>query len=321
METYLLTFLGILVSVSLFLLGYRQTFGAYKERVRTANTDLEKVLLKRIVLESYQPTTEDLSRLINGKALDHRVKTRDLLSEIQLLEILFARITESDFVTPSQRNEILKRLSLALVKAEEVPVEEIRVAELPSLKKRLYSRDIIPAIMALFASIVGTSVVFLPELSETTKLLTPSALAVFSASLAVIITIFLIYRLKESQQEISSESALQSAIDFEQEVAGVIEKLGITSELSRPDSGFDFMTMMGGKKILVEVKSWSHRAPISIIQHLVARLREAITAYGADEAIIITKAPVELPPDLFKDTGVRIMSLREFRNYIVHGKA
>lgn len=320
METYLLTFLGILVSVGLFLLGYRQTVGAYKERVRTANTDLEKLLLKRIVLESYQPTTEDLSRLINGKALDHRVKTRDLLSEIQLLEILFTRIIESDFVTPSQRNEILKRLSPALFKAEEVPVEEIRVAEIPSLRKRLYSRNIIPVIMALFASIVGTLVTLLPELFETTKLLTPSVLVVFGASLIAIIIIFLIYRLKESQQEISSETALQSVMDFEQEVTGVLKKLGITSELSRPNSGFDFMTMMGGKKILLEVKSWSHRAPISIIRHLVARLREAIKAYGADEAIIITKAPVELPSDLLRDTGIRIMSLREFRNYMVHGK-
>lgn len=317
----MLTFLGILVSVGLFVLGYRQTVGAYKERVRTANTDLEKVLLKRIVLESYQPTTEDLSRLINGKALDHRVKTRDLLSEIRLLEILFTRIIESDFIATSQRNEILKRLTPALVKAEEVPVEEISVAQLPSLRKRLYSRIIIPLITALFASIVGTLVTLLPELSETTKLLTPSVFVVFGVSLILIMIIFVIYRLEESQQEISSESALQSAIDFEQEVAGVLKKLGITSKLSRPDSGFDFMTMMGGKKILVEVKSWSHRAPISIIQHLVATLTEAIKAYGADEAIIITKAPVGVPPDLLKDTGIRIMSLREFRNYMVHGKA
>lgn len=320
METYLLTFLGIMVSVGLFLLGYRQTIGAYKERVKIANTDLEKILLKRIILESYQPTTEDLSRLINGRALDHLVKIGDLLSEIQLLEILFARIIESDFITPSQRNEIIKWLSPALVKAEEVPVEEIRVAKLPYLRKRLYSRNIILAIIAIFTSIIGTLFTLLPELYKTTKWLTPSVLVVFGVSFTVIIITVLIFRFKESQQETSSESAFQSGIDFEQEVIGVLKKLGITSKLSQPYSGFDFMTMMEGKKILIEIKTWSNLAPISIIQHLVSKLRESIKAYNADEAIIITKAPVKLPLDLLKDTSIRIMSLREFRNYMVHGK-
>lgn len=319
METYLLTFFGILVSVGLFLLGFRQTVGAYKERVRIANTDLEKVLLKRIVLESYRPTTENLSRLINGKARDYRVKRRDLLSEVQFLENLFTRIVESDFITSDQRNEILERLSPLLIEAEEAPVEEIRVAELPSPKKRLFSRYAILMIMGVFTSIIGALVTLLPELRKTSKLLTPSVFAAFGASLGVIIVIFLIYRLRESQEETSSESALQSAIDFEQEVGGVLKKLGVISKLSRADNGFDFMTIMGGKKILIEVKAWYHRAPISIIPHLVARLNQSIEAHGADEAIIITKIPVELPPGLLKDTRVRIMSLREFRNYIVHG--
>jgi hypothetical protein len=323
MGNNLLNFLGILVSVVIFLFGYRQTVGAYKERVRTANTDLEKLLLKRIILESYQPTTEDLSHLINGKALDHRVKAKDLLSGIQLLEIIFARIIESDFVITSQRNEIIEWLSSALIKAEEIPVEDISMAELPSPRERLYSINIIPGIMALFASIIGVLITLLPGLSKTTKFLTPSMLLVFAISFIVITIISLFSRFKESQQEISSGTALQSTIDFEQEVAGVLRKLGleITSEFGELDRGFDFMIMMGGKKILLEVKSWSSGAPISIIRHLVVKLREASKAYGANEAIIITKTPVELHPDLLKDTGIRIMSLREFRNYVVHGKA
>jgi hypothetical protein len=318
METYLLTFFSILVSVGLFLVGYQKTIGAYKERVRTANTDLEKVLLKRIVLELYRPTTENLSRLINGKALDHRVKRRDLLSEVQFLEVLFTRIVESDFINPNQRNEILERILPVLVEAEEVPEEEIRIAELPSPRKRLFSRYAYFGIMAVFASTLGSLVILLPELRETTKLLTPSVFAAFVASLSIIIVIFITYRLRESQEETSSESAFQSEIDFVRKVGDVLKKFGVTSKLSGLDRGFDFMAIMGGKKILIEVKAWSHRVPISIIPHFVARLSQSIKAHGADEAIIITKIPVELPPDLLKDTRVRIMSLREFRNYVVH---
>lgn len=319
METYLLTFFSILVSVSLFLVSYQKTVGAYKERVRTANTDLEKVLLKRIVLELYRPTTENLSRLINGKAQDYRVKRRDLLSEVQFLEVLFTRIVESDFINPNQRNEILERILPVLVEAEKAPVEEIRVAELPSPRKRLFSRYVYFGIMAVFASIFGSLVSLLPELSETTKLLTPSVFAVFVASLSVIIVIFITYRFRESQEETSSESAFQSEIDFVRKVSDVLKKFGVSSKLSGLDRGFDFMAIIAGKKILIEIKAWSRRAPISIITHVVARLSQSIKTHGADEAIIITKIPVELPLDLLKDTRVRIMSLREFRNYIVHG--
>jgi hypothetical protein len=247
------------------------------------------------------------------------VRTRDLLSEVQLLETLFARIFESDFINTDQRNEILKRLSPILLKAEEAPMEEIRAAELPSREKRLYSRTYISVTMAVLAAIAGTLVAFLPELGEATKLLIPSVIAAFVMSLAIIIMIVLVYRRRESQEETSSESAFQSALDFEREVSGVLNKLGATSKLSRPGTGFDFMTMVSGKKILIEVKAWSRPASIAIIRHLVAKLSQAIRAHGADEAIIVTKAPVDLPPDLLKDTSVRIMSLREFRNYMAHG--
>lgn len=319
METYLLTFLGISLSVGLFLFGYRQTVGARKERVRAANSDLERILLRRMVLESYRPTIDGLSRLISGKAQDYRVKRRDVFSEVQLLETLFTRIIESDFITPDQRNEILESLSPVLVRAEEAPVAEIGVAELPSARKRLYSRTVIPASMAVIASMVGALATAFPELPDRTALLTPPVVGAFLASLAIVAGIFVIYRFRESQQETSSETALQSAIDFEQEVGRVLRKTGATSELAKPGSGFDLVAMIGEKKILLEVKAWSGRAPISIIRNLVVRLSQAVEAHGADEAIIVTKAPVELPPAVLKGTRTRIMSLRELRNYLVHG--
>jgi len=321
METYLLTFFSISVSVGLFLMGYQKTVGAYKERVRTANIDLEKVLLKRIVLELYRPTIEGLSRLINGKAQDYRVKRRDLFSEVQFLEVLFTRIFESDFINSNQRNKILERIIPVLVEAEDTPVENIRVAELPSARKRIFSRYAYFGIFAVFTSIIGSLVILLPELSETTMLLTPSVLAAFVASLSVIIVIFITYRFRESQEETSNESAFQSGIDFERKVRDTLKKLGVTSKLSGSHSGFDFLVTIGGKKILIEVKPWSDRVPISIIQHLVERLSQSISAHGADEAIIITMKPVELPTDLIKDMHVRIMALREFKNYVVHAGA
>ena len=42
MGNYALGSLGIIVSIILFLIGYRQTVGAKKERISSANTEIEE---------------------------------------------------------------------------------------------------------------------------------------------------------------------------------------------------------------------------------------------------------------------------------------
>ncbi len=47
-----LSVFGIAISIALFIVGYRKTVGARNERVLAANRDLERVVLRRMVLES-----------------------------------------------------------------------------------------------------------------------------------------------------------------------------------------------------------------------------------------------------------------------------
>lgn len=55
MDGYIQTAIGVLVSVVFFVIGYRQTIGARKERAAAANRAVYKALLRRLVLESYSP--------------------------------------------------------------------------------------------------------------------------------------------------------------------------------------------------------------------------------------------------------------------------
>lgn len=330
MEPYMQTILaivGVAISVVLFVIGYRQTIGARKERVRAANTDLEKTLLRRIVLESYQPTVDGVARLIEGKARDHRVKPRDLYSESQVLNTIFTRILESDFITPEQRSGILGRLSPVLQKAEEAPFEEALFLELPTERKRVYTRTIVPLFMGVLASVMGALVVLLLTLTDGAQLLTPAVLTAFIGSFTVIIMIFLAYRLREAQEETSSASALQAALEFEEEVQRVLQKIDVGAKthvranIGGRESEFDFIAEIGDRRILIEVKAWSRRVPISILRDVVGKLRQAIEALGADEAILVTKGALDLPPGSLEDARIRTMTLRELRNYLVHGMA
>ncbi|MBI3931418.1 MAG: hypothetical protein HY325_05290 [Chloroflexi bacterium] len=319
MVDYWLPLLGIFVSIVLSMWGYRQTVGARRERIRAANSELEKVLIRRIVLESYLPTVDDLSRLIGGKAREHRIKRGDLLSEPQLLDTVFTKITESDFMSQDRRNEVLERLSPVYTKVEKATEEETRMMELPRADKLIYARNRLSFTIGLFASLSGAIIVAIVAMSlEAGAFPIMAIITAFTGSLALITMIFIIYRIRESGEEPSARSAMQSAMDFEQEVINTLKKLRIPVFIAERTSGFDFIITLGERRVLIEVKAHTRRPPLPYISSSIGRLNSAIRAKSADEGIIVTKESYEFPDDLLKNTKIRIMTLRELRNYMAH---
>lgn len=266
MESYFLTILSIFVSVVLFIISYRRIVSARRERVQAANTEMERILLKRIILESYKPAVNEISRVIEGKAQDFNLNKRYLKSESQLLNTLFTRIMESDFITPEKRIEIFSRLSPVLQKAEETPMEMLQASELPSAKKRFLARNIMPILLGIVASITGTLIAIIPKRLEIAQFNTTFIIVGFIASLFIISIIFAIYRMREEQEEITSESSLLSAVKFEKEVTRALKKANVSFTIGGRDIGADFIAKFRGKKFLIEVKAWSYSPPISVVQ-------------------------------------------------------
>ncbi len=319
MVNYWLPLLGIFISLVLSIWGYRQIVSARRERIRAANSELEKVVIRRIVLESYQPTVDDLSRLIGGKAREHRIKRGGLFSETQLLETVFTRITESDFMTQDRRNEVLERLLPVFTRAEKASEEEIRTMELPRAEKRIYARTTPAFTIGISASLLGAVVVtIISLLFEVGTFPTMSIIIAFVGSLTLIGGIFTIYRLRESAEEPSARSALQSAMDFEQEVINTLKKLRVPVFIAERTSGFDLITTLGERRVLIELKAHTRRPPLPYLRNTIERLNRAIHTKNADEGIIVTKSSFELPNDFLKNTKIRIMTLRELRNYLAH---
>ncbi len=325
MGDYFLGILGIVVSVLLFVIGYRQTVGAKKERIINANAEVEKILVRRIVLENYTPCDSDTNRLLEGKARNFRVKVGDLYSDSQVLTNIFTRIIESDFIPQSQREEILGRLTPILEKAETSPVQEREISELPSSQQYLLNKTVIPLALAIIASVLGGLITAVPEIGniEIKKDEVLPLIAMVSAlSFAVIISAFSFYRLRESQEETTYSSrskSLKEYLDFEKQVVNEIKRSGAKlSPAAVQDRGYDFQASIGGKNILVEIKSMPHRLPTSIIGKMLKQLSEAIEVSGADEGVLITKNQVDFPEERIKGKPVRVLSLKEFRSYLSH---
>ncbi len=242
MEDYLLSILGIAISIILFFIGYRETIGAKKERIKSANSEVEKILVRRIVLEAYTPKPIDISRLLEGKSRDFKVKAGDMLSESGILNCIYTRIIETDLIAQEQREEILSRIIPILEEAEGAPIQEQKVMDFPSeqRKKHLY-QNAVPFAIGIIASLIGGLVTIFPKIGTVDlniETLFPAIAATAAMSLSLILIIYTFYRLKESQQEVtisSSSNALAQAINFERDVAKRIEKKGDKGNTSRTE--------------------------------------------------------------------------------------
>ncbi len=320
MANYLLGILGILVSVFLFLIGYRQTIGARKERIVGANAHLERTLVRRVVLEKHRPSQVELSRLIEGKARDYRVRPSDLLSESQLVNTIYTRVTESELIPGEQREEILERIAPALAAYEGAPMREEMIEAAADSKLRNRSSEWTAIFLGTLASIVGALVTIVPEfrtLQGRIAEILPTFAAAIVASLALVTVTYAFLRLRSSQEDAPSKGKeVSSYLAFESQVRRWLREAGfeIQSAGSR-DSGFDFEVERAGRKILVEVKEWPRAIPPDIVRRVVDRLRAAAKSMGS-EAIIVTKNPVRNSAQLAAEPDVKFVTLDELKAWV-----
>lgn len=310
---------GIAVSVFLFLIGYRQTVGAKKERVAAADAEIEKILVRRIVLEGYSPKIADFERLTEGKARDFRVARSDLIAADELLNVIFTRIIESDLIPHDRRDELVKRIMPAIGEIEGEPIKEREILEIQSKTKHLITSG--SAALALIASVIGAIVSAIPNIQvieSAPNEVIATGVATLVASLAAIMSLIVFKRVKDDQESVSQSSSVERYANFERDVARSIEKVAGFVKVAPPNVEFDFLVENAGKRILIEVKSWMRPVPRTVIVNTAERLKSALESTNADLAVIVT--PSSLPGSVTLDLGekIRLMTLRDLRNYLAH---
>lgn len=323
MEGYFQTGVGILVSIILFLLGYRQTVGVKKERIRTANKEVEKILIRRVVNEKFNLSIIDIKRLLEGKARDFKVKIEELYSEEQILNAIFTRILETDFINQEQRDNIIAKLNPLIEGAEEY----VDNSEALYFNKSIFgisgtnNQFYLPLTIALMSSVTGVFFTFILFLRNGSSDINLYVLFItFSISLIFIAFIVIFKNSKESQTAIplSSDSvALENALNFEKEVIGAVAKYKYEVFLPKNNKrNFDFSFKLNNKKVLIEIKTWRTSPPPSYLKRLLARFSEVVLIEGAAEGIIVVQKPIRLNNELLEENNVRIMTINEFKKYI-----
>ncbi|TXL68926.1 hypothetical protein FHP08_04425 [Zeimonas arvi] len=325
MDGYLQTTIGIVVSVILFLIGYRQTIGARRERVSSANRAVYKALLRRLVLEEYAPKIDDINRLIEGKAHEFKVSPGDLHPDEQVLNKVFAEIFDNDFIAPEKRSEIESRVGSAfdeLTKGKQ-KIDEARLAS-PDHEKR---KAVLVGILGLLASLMGALVsLFLTigkELSTGTDISAFRSFlpifAVFFASLVSVIAISFVKKIREAPEDAPTRvaAAAEGAL-LEHEVMETLGKQGISFQIE-PKIGMlrpDFVIEVGGKRIAIETKSWRSPPPISMISRVARYLQELLRTGAVDSAAVITRGRMPNLERLLGAENIQFVPFKEFPEWL-----
>lgn len=316
MDTYIQTGVGILVSLILFFIGYRQTIGAKKERAKNANHSLHRAVLRRMVLEEYAPIFEDLTKLIEGKAREFHVSINDLLAEEQVLNSLFSEVFDSDLISPSQRVEIEKRIDNCIkateheetlkptfIQYQQMQLERKKKSD--SLTFMVGTTSTLGAISTLMYGLHAKNALNLEWLM--------SGVGVLVASVVMLSAISILKRNRENFETPSRRTVQIVSSAFEAELVKLFEKQKIKYVIEpaigrlRPD----FLVEVNGKKIAVEAKAWSGSMPLHQIKRTLDYLNEITSYEGVDKAILVTRGKALIPTSNIDSEKISIVSHNE----------
>lgn len=318
MEQYLQTAIGIFVSVFLFILGYRQTIGARKERVKSCNEKLIETILRRIILEKYTPKKDDVKRLIEGKARDYKVKQKDLLSEDQILNTIYTRIFENDLISQEQRDENIERLSALFVVDKKQINQDLDISFLNNKDRTRKFINTITILLAFISTTVGVLVVSFDSIFSVEKIFDTNILVTVLGSIAAIIAVYTFLRVKDYQE--SSEdldlpkNPYRDYVKFEREVVLQLKKLNIETIIpNNKDDGFDLIAIINGEKVAIEIKYWRQRPPFGFIRQVLSRLKSSMDKEKINRGLVVTNDKFGLDEKLKFEDNIDIIDIRELK--------
>lgn len=318
MDGYIQTGLGILVSLVLFIIGYRQTIGAKKERAKNANQSIHRAILRRMVLEEYAPTYTDITKLIEGKAREFQVSINDLRTEGQIINSLFTEVFDSDLISPTQRIEIEKRLGGSLEKAEKES-NKPSYAEYQQIKiERKKTKDNLTA-MVVSASLLGATASVLFKFIETRTLEIEwlfSGVGVLISSIAVLTVISVYRKSRETDTAPSRGGEYLHSSEFETEIAKILKKNGFIFVIE-PRMGNmrpDFLVELNGKKIAIEAKAWDGPVPLYFVRRTLDYLNSLLQNEKIDRAILVTRKQTPFPMGNLGSDKITVTTIDKLSN-------
>lgn len=319
MGDFLRIAVGPTLSVLFFLVGYRRTVGARKERGRAAEAEIQRLLTRRAIVDGYTPSRRDVIRLIETKARLHRVKAGDLPSEHQLLVAVYVDVLENEFVAPGHRTDVLVRIEGVLAERQEDVFDDL-VEDLAytttAIDDRVRverQRQWLVTVVGLFAAVGGSLLAIgLAQLRDSGTVVTAWITA--GLSLLFVLLAALSLRLRDRLEDHDEVPRItDSPGEFEQRVATELATQRLSVITSQ--DAVDFVVERRDLRLGIEVKWWSQMPTTLQVRAACARTEDAVRGMNLDEVLMVIPAvPVSLGDRV--RGPVRVVDFDEMRAYL-----
>jgi len=326
--------ISIFVAVALFIISYRQTIGAKKERVNSTYNEIVKILVRNLVNIDYVPTIPEINRLLRAKSIENKISITDLPDEMTFIYAIYARVSEDEILSSDKKKELINKINDCLEKIEEKAPSIIEEEKEPiDIKPTEVEAKKDISLLFFFALIAGIFINFITEFLFTKTIsidILISILGVIAGITAILGAIVNFIKFKEKQEEpkASRKSVIEEGRTFEDEIFKIIKDIGeIKREVRlRKDDiirMFDFSFKREDKTFLIEVKMFRFYVPLQIIHSLNNRAKFAKERDKNSVLILVVNNKKYLARHLDElsktwDHVFDEKELREFRNELVH---
>jgi len=309
--------LGVVLTIIFFVVCYRQTIGARRERARAANQALVDTIFRRLALEeNFSLPRSEVAKVISGWAINARIKSSDVHSLQELEDLLAARALESDYVAEAQRQTISSRI-VKMFSEEKNPIFiEKTIVESGKFKPEVFLA-IASGLMSMAAAILASF--FLPERAGTTAraFLENSVIPATGLIVLTVVTILFYTRVRDISRPTSDEPFLTrtNAIGLERAFFSAARRRNKTLKPSS-DQRYDFTFESDDGLVGIEIKEDVNKISRIQLNRIMARLRAAVDSGTIAKAIIGSGMPPNERVVIMSDEKVSVRYIPELFSLI-----
>jgi hypothetical protein len=264
---------GAVLSLSLFVITYRRTISATKERAAHAHIEVVRILIRNLLNLGRVLTISEINHVLQTKARENRIKVSDMPDEMSYVYSLQCRVAEDEMLSAEDRKDLFKKIQDFIdenEKANPQLTEEPKALE--EQRTNIMSKYL--AYVSLFAAISGIAASLILSFFSGTMIIenvmnTIGIIVSVIGVIVVLVTFLLFY--EKSRPTLSVSLSPTTGQDFEDQIYKSLRKLGkIEKEPFIPEirSRFDLMLSTKANKFLIETKSYRSYISTSTIAFL-----------------------------------------------------
>lgn len=288
-SSFILSVLSVFLTVLFFVIGYRQTIGARRERAGIANQSLVDTFFRRLALEdNFDISRADVEKVLSGWALNAKLRRSDIYSLQDLENLLSAKAIESDYVAETQRREIGERLS----KIFNDNKNSVFIGA-PKKDNKKIRPELVLGVVSGFASLlaaagttmIGSTLTGTGFIRADRNSIEVMAVAILSTVLIMLTYLWVKDSFRPSVNETSS--AVNTALELERVFLGMAKNHGIPIKIS-DDRSFDFIIEHRGDNIGVEIKMDINSVSKKMLEQIISRISSSISSGRIQKGVIIS---------------------------------